>query len=157
MQCHGDGILDVEEIALLFAVPKIRTVAAEKFDPPRITDLPASLVNHAAHVALVIFVIQNLDEVEVLSPSPGVYAAWCDLPGETVAAAAYTGSRPTLNHGKTLEAHLLDFEGDLYGQRLRLRFVEQVRKEIKFADMNELVARITTDVAQIRGILEHDR
>ncbi len=121
----------------------------------RYHEVPGTVIRGKGKGASMGFPTVNLDEVEVLSPGPGVYAAWCDLPGKTVAAAAYTGSRPTLEHGKTLEAHLLDFEGDLYGQRLGLRFVEQVRKEIKFADLDELVARIATDVAQIRSILEH--
>ena len=96
----------------------------------RYHEVPGTVVRGMGKGASMGFPTVNLDEVGVLSPGP------------------------TLEHGKTLEDHLLDFEGDLYGQRLRLRFVERVRKEIQFADMDELVARISTDVAQIRGILE---
>ena len=49
------------------------------------------------------------------------------------------------------------YRGKSRTEFVRKEFLAQVRKEIKFADMDELVARITTDVAQIRGILEHDR
>ncbi|MBW2276090.1 MAG: riboflavin biosynthesis protein RibF, partial [Deltaproteobacteria bacterium] len=74
----------------------------------------------------------NLADVRVLAPAKGIYAAHCDVEGQTLKCAAYIGDRPTLGHGATLEAHLIDFDGDLYDQRVRLRFVERLRGERKF-------------------------
>ncbi|MCA9969346.1 MAG: riboflavin kinase, partial [Anaerolineales bacterium] len=50
----------------------------------------------------------------------------------------------------TVEAHLLDFDGDLYGQELRLEFIARVRPERRFGSLAELTAQIQHDVADIR-------
>jgi riboflavin kinase/FMN adenylyltransferase len=88
-------------------------------------------------------------------PADGVYAcrAWVGhLPH---AAAVNIGTRPTVTDQtrRTVEAHLLDFDKDLYGLNLALDFVARLRGEQKFAGVPELVAQITTDVAHTREIL----
>jgi len=70
-------------------------------------------------------------------------------------AAVNIGRRPTYGQDTlTLEAHILDFEGDLYGAPLRVAFVERLRDERKFPDPEALVAQIRADIAQARRILE---
>jgi riboflavin kinase/FMN adenylyltransferase len=71
------------------------------------------------------------------------------LPG-----VASLGVRPTVN-GKEplLEAHLFDFDGDLYGRRIEVEFVEKLRDEEKFADLDAMVRQIDDDAAQARRIL----
>ncbi len=96
----------------------------------------------------------NLEEVRVLPPGPGVYAALCDVDGRTRPAAAYSGRRPTLGHGPSLEAHLIGFAGDLYGRRARLRFVERLRGERRFSGPGELSAQLGRDVERARELLE---
>ncbi|MFO8071101.1 MAG: riboflavin biosynthesis protein RibF [Polyangia bacterium] len=96
----------------------------------------------------------NLDDVRVLPPGPGVYAALCDVDDRTHPAAAYSGRRPTLGHGPSLEAHLIGFEGDLYGRRVRLRFVERLRDELRFAGPEELSRQLECDVELARKLLE---
>jgi riboflavin kinase / FMN adenylyltransferase len=79
-------------------------------------------------------------------PGHGVYAAWAN--GQ--AAAVNVGVRPTFDTGRGLlvEAHLIDFEGDLYGQTLRIAFVERMRGEKRFDSVDELVEQMNRDVEQ---------
>jgi riboflavin kinase / FMN adenylyltransferase len=79
-------------------------------------------------------------------PGHGVYAAMAnDHP-----AAVNVGVRPTFETGRGLlvEAHLIDFEGDLYGQTLRIAFVERMRGEKRFDSVDELVDQMNRDVEQ---------
>ncbi len=79
-------------------------------------------------------------------PGHGVYAAWAG--GHP--AAVNVGVRPTFDTGRGLlvEAHLIDFEGDLYGQTLRIAFVERMRGEKRFETVEELVEQMNRDVEQ---------
>ncbi len=79
-------------------------------------------------------------------PGHGVYAAWAH--GHP--AAVNVGVRPTFETGRGLlvEAHLIDFEGDLYGQTLRIAFVERMRGEKRFESVDELVEQMNRDVEQ---------
>lgn len=89
----------------------------------------------------------------------GVYAVWVGLPdGEYKAGAASFGVRPTVD-GKEplLEIYLLDFDGDLYGQRLDVFFVGFVRDEERYDSLDALVAQMNTDVADVRArLLDQD-
>lgn len=89
-------------------------------------------------------------------PRPGVYAADCHvLPaGEPRAAVVNVGRRPTFGGGETtLEAHLLDFAGDLYGSALRVGFRERLRDERRFEGPEALVKQIREDIEAARRIL----
>ncbi len=69
-------------------------------------------------------------------------------------AVVNRGRRPTFGGGtETVEAHLLDFEGDLYGSRVRLVFAHRLREERRFAGPQELLAQIRDDVARARALL----
>lgn len=96
----------------------------------------------------------NLGEISVMVPGPGIYAAFAQVEGAVHGAAVYTGDRPTLGHGPTCEAHLLDFTGDLYGDSITLRLVERLRGEIRFDTVEELRAQMARDVETTRRILE---
>jgi riboflavin kinase/FMN adenylyltransferase len=84
------------------------------------------------------------------SPGHGVYAAWAH--GHP--AAVNVGVRPTFDTGRGLlvEAYLLDFEGDLYGQTLRVAFLERMRGEKRFESVDDLVAQMRLDVDRAREI-----
>ena len=91
---------------------------------------------------------------EQLLPANGVYATYAWVGSTRYPAATNVGVRPTVNgHHVTVEAHLLDFDGDLYGQTLRLEFIDRVRPEKKFSGLDELKAQIDHDVQQIRNQL----
>jgi riboflavin kinase/FMN adenylyltransferase len=83
-------------------------------------------------------------------PGHGVYAAWA----HGYPAAVNVGVRPTFDTGRGLlvETHLLDFEGDLYGQTLRIAFLERMRGEKRFESVDELVAQMRLDVDRARDI-----
>ncbi|MEO6697953.1 MAG: bifunctional riboflavin kinase/FAD synthetase [Paraperlucidibaca sp.] len=82
-------------------------------------------------------------------PLRGVYAVWVDGIGETpLPAVANVGTRPTVQGIQArCEVHLLDYRGDLYGRRLRVRFVRKLRDEQRFASLDALKAAIEGDVA----------
>ncbi|MFN8587816.1 MAG: bifunctional riboflavin kinase/FAD synthetase [Candidatus Eisenbacteria bacterium] len=86
-------------------------------------------------------------------PALGIYAVWARIAGEQVwrAGAMSVGIRPTFD-GKlrTLEVHLLDWDGDLYGRDVEVQFVEWLRPELKFDGRDALVAAIAADVEKTR-------
>ena len=89
----------------------------------------------------------------VLVPSHGVYVTRATLPeGASYAAVTNVGTRPTVNSGTdiTVEACLLDFEGDLYGKSLRLEFFEHLRDEVRFDSLDALKAQIAADAEATR-------
>jgi riboflavin kinase/FMN adenylyltransferase len=92
---------------------------------------------------------------ERLLPRDGIYAMRVRVGDQQVAAAASLGVRPTFGGGdRTLEAYLLDWEGDVYGERIEAAFVERIRDELRFASAAELSAQIALDVEETRRALE---
>ena len=89
----------------------------------------------------------------VLVPSHGVYATRATLEdGSCYAAVTNVGTRPTVQNGPdiTVEACLLDFQGDLYGKQLRLEFYEHLRQEVRFDSLDALRAQIQSDADATR-------
>lgn len=96
----------------------------------------------------------NVDPRRML-PSHGVYVCRAVLNGVTYGAVANVGVRPTFDGTRrTVEAYLLDFSGEVYGEELRLMFLHRLRGEQKFDGIAALVAQITCDVAAARAWLE---
>jgi riboflavin kinase/FMN adenylyltransferase len=89
------------------------------------------------------------------SPVDGIFAVRVHGIGEKVRpGVASLGVRPTVNGREPLlEAHLFDFDGDLYGRRIQVEFVEKLRDEEKFSDLDAMVKQIDRDAAQAREIL----
>jgi riboflavin kinase/FMN adenylyltransferase len=94
---------------------------------------------------------------ELATPAFGVYAARASAAGREYAAVTSIGIRPTFENGRahdaTVETHLLDFDGDLYGSALRVEFVERLREERKFPGKEALREQMVLDIAQARRIL----
>jgi len=89
---------------------------------------------------------------ELLLPGNGVYATYAWVGGQRYRAATNVGTRPTVDGMKlTVEAYILDFNADIYGEEVRLEFVRRVRPEMRFGGLDELKAQIAADVAAIRG------
>lgn len=89
----------------------------------------------------------------VLVPSHGVYATLVCLPdGSRRPAVTNVGTRPTVNNGVdvTVEAWILDFDGDLYGEILRVEFFQHIRDEVRFDSLDALKAQITADADTTR-------
>ncbi len=96
-----------------------------------------------------------IPDQEQALPADGVYAVHACLDEGVYQAVINIGLRPTFGGGQRLvEAHLLDFEGELYGRELRIELVKRLRDEIKFSNADELKAQMTRDVAQAREMLK---
>lgn len=90
---------------------------------------------------------------DVLLPN-GVYAVLVTVGEQEVPGVANVGVNPTFGGNKrTIEAHLFDFSADLYGQRLRVGFVEHLRGERQFPSVQELVRQIQEDATRARALL----
>jgi len=91
---------------------------------------------------------------ERLLPRDGIYAVWAEMGEGRFKAAATLGVRPAFGGGeRVLEAYLLDFSGDVYGDEVEIAFVQRLRDEIAFANPSELSAQIARDVEQTKGAL----
>ena len=89
-------------------------------------------------------------------PANGVYATWAWVGGERYPAASNIGINPTFTPDKqtpNVEAHILDFDRDLYDQEVKLEFVERLRDELKFDSVEALLEKIHEDITQTRKIL----
>ncbi|MEU7821931.1 bifunctional riboflavin kinase/FAD synthetase [Catellatospora sp. NPDC049133] len=87
-------------------------------------------------------------------PADGVYAAWLVRGNERLPAAVSIGTNPTFaGQDRRVEAYVLDFSGDLYGERLALDFVSHLRPTLKFDGVAALVEAIEDDVARTRAVL----
>jgi riboflavin kinase/FMN adenylyltransferase len=95
---------------------------------------------------------------DICLPADGIYAGWYVRPsGDRVAAALSLGRRPTFYDAQPyslLEAHLLDFEDDLYGESARVQFTVRLRDELKFDSVASLVDQIARDCGQARLLLK---
>jgi len=88
-------------------------------------------------------------------PELGIYATWFRLGDGWMAAASSIGYRPTFGGDRlTVEAHILDFDADIYGERARLAFTHRLREERWYPDEASLIAQMREDVVQTRRILE---
>ncbi len=88
-------------------------------------------------------------------PELGIYSGWLRVRGEWHRAAASIGYRPTFGGDRlTVEAHLLDFDADIYGERARLAFVHRLREERLYPDEASLIDQMGDDVAETRRRLE---
>ncbi len=94
---------------------------------------------------------------EACLPADGIYAAWYARPdGKWLPAAVNLGRRPTFYDDQMyslLEAFLIDFQGDLYGESARVRFVKRLRPEAKFDSLDSLITQMNIDVDNARELL----
>jgi riboflavin kinase / FMN adenylyltransferase len=106
------------------------------------------------------FPTANIDYPEQkVIPANGIYACWATLGNEKFMAATNVGFNPTFTPERqvaSVEAYLLDFDRDIYGEQLKLEFVERLRDEMKFESVERLIQKMRGDVTQTREILEQD-
>ncbi len=96
--------------------------------------------------------VENPDK---LIPADGVYAVRVSLEGKTYGGMLSIGNRPTINNGidRSIEVNIFDFHSNIYNQPMRLSFVCRTRPELKFASVDELVAQLHKDEAEVKKIL----
>jgi riboflavin kinase/FMN adenylyltransferase len=94
---------------------------------------------------------------DILLPADGIYAGWYERPNVDLHATAMSvGRRPTFYETadlSLLECYLLDFEGDLYDEAAKVRFVQRLRGEVKFDSVEALVEQMSKDVDEARTLL----
>ena len=99
----------------------------------------------------------NIDyPAQKVIPANGIYACRAIVDGKTFKAATNIGFNPTFTPDRTtrsLEAHLLDFDHDLYGKEVTLEFMARLRDELKFNSIDALLAQIHEDINKTREIL----
>ncbi|MFQ5697335.1 MAG: bifunctional riboflavin kinase/FAD synthetase [Myxococcota bacterium] len=107
------------------------------------------------------FPTANLEVENEILPANGVYATWLRRLGHPAdgcvrrASVTNIGVRPTFEPGRVLcETHLLDFDGDLYGERVELGFVSQLRGERRFPSPEALAEQIARDASSARTLLD---
>ena len=96
-----------------------------------------------------------IDDADKLIPADGVYAVEVHLGnGMNYAGMLNIGQRPTIDNGmkRTIEVHILDFNGDLYDQTIRLSLTHFIRPEVKFGSLDDLVAQLHRDEAAVRQL-----
>ncbi len=89
-------------------------------------------------------------------PAAGVYVCRAEVNGVSYEAVTNIGVRPTFEATPVpprVEAHLLDFQEDIYGESVQLEFLSRLRGEKRFASVDELISQIRSDVETARQIL----
>lgn len=111
----------------------------------------------------------NLTDSSKLFPADGVYAVYCYFSTDhqedsnrdssidrncPLIGMLNIGHRPTVNNGtkRSIEVHILDFEGDLYGKTLCIEFVQRLREERSFANLDELADQLATDREKVKTL-----
>jgi len=101
------------------------------------------------------FPTANINLSDELCPKAGVYAVTVELGGQRLFGVANIGYSPTFDdHQFTVEVHILDFEGDIYGYPIRVNFIHRLRDEIKFNDLDALSLQIKNDIKKARELFQ---
>lgn len=102
------------------------------------------------------FATANLGGIEQLLPADGIYVGFADRDGRSYPAAISVGTKPTFGKNpRTCEAHLLDYDGpvDDYGWTIRLRFTRWLRDQLRYDNVDALIAQLHRDIAAARACL----
>jgi riboflavin kinase/FMN adenylyltransferase len=104
------------------------------------------------------FPTANLHPRNRVIPKNGVYVTGTLIDGNWRRSVTNVGVRPTFgaNTEPTIETFVMNWEGDLYGDVVRVRFLHRLRDEHKFSSINELKAQIAKDVARGKSYFERD-
>ena len=95
----------------------------------------------------------NINLHDELCPKTGIYAVTVERQGLQLKGVANIGYSPTFDdHEFTVEVHILDFDEDIYGEKIRVNFIQRIRDEKKFAGIDELIEQIHKDIAAARVI-----
>lgn len=99
------------------------------------------------------FPTANITTPNELPPKEGVYAVTVHSEGKIYRGAANIGKNPTFgDETASYEVHILDFDGDLYGKFIKMKFIKRIRDEVKFRGVDELAAQIKKDVDRVRAV-----
>jgi len=149
-QLEGEGLISSSQIRAFVAKGEVERGAGLL---GRYFFVDGKVVRGAGRGAGLGFPTANLKSDNELMPAPGVYACFAELGRKRHRAVANLGQNPTFGGSAlSLEAHLLDFKGKLYGKKLRLHFIKRLREERSFASIEDLVLQIRSDIRQAEKI-----
>ena len=148
------GVISSTEIRKLVSIGNMSEAA-------KLLGYPYSMSGEVIHGAgrgkTINFPTANVDyPKEKATPPNGIYACWAKLGNERYMAATNIGLNPTFTPERqipSLEAYLLDFDRDIYGEVITLEFVARLRDEIRYTTVDALIEQIHDDVKQTRIIL----
>ena len=142
---HDGAVVSSSRIRQALASGDVAT-AADLLDRPH--EVVGSVVHGDARGRELGFPTANIAPETPLVPADGVYAARVDVGrGQLVPAVVNVGTRPTFDRpGRSIEAHLLDWSGDLYGREVRVHFVARIRDERRFDSRQALTEQIRRDI-----------
>jgi len=99
------------------------------------------------------FPTANLNTEWELLPKNGVYITWAEMSEKKFQSITNVGTRPTFGKNQLLvETHIIDFKGDIYGKTIRVSFIDRLRDEKRFANIESLVSQISTDVENAKKV-----
>lgn len=164
LRAHG---LEVEEYALVGAQTPVSSTRVRACVAAGEVDVALQMLTRAPEVEGVVvtglrrgrdlgYPTANLAHHERAAvPADGVYAGLTQVGAATYAAAISVGTNPTFKGvERTVESHLLDFDGDLYGQHVRVGFVRHLRSMVAFSGLSALVDQMAVDVEQTRQAVD---
>ena len=148
------GVISSTEIRKLISTGNV-TEAAKLLDYNY--SMSGEIIHGAERGRKIGFPTANVDyPKQKVIPTNGIYACWAWLGEEKFMAATNIGFNPTFTPERqipSLEAYLLDFDRDIYGQELKLEFVSRIRDELKFDSVDALIEKIHDDVNKTRNML----
>ncbi len=132
-------------------VGDVATAASLLNHPYRITGLVATGAKRGRSIG---FPTANLERIETVVPANGVYAVAVVTDVGAFSGAANVGPNPTFGEQvQKVEIHLIDFDGDLYGQEIHVDFLSRLRDTKKFANVEALIEQMRSDVATAKQIV----
>ena len=148
------GVVSSSRVRDLIGDGQVEHAAAQLGRPPR---LEGTVVRGDGRGRGLGFATANLEPLgRSVLPGRGVYAGHAHLPSSSHPAAISVGYNPTFTDSREavrVEAHLLDFDRDIYGSSLRLEFARRLRDEERFGSVDDLVAQLHRDVQQTRELV----
>ncbi len=159
---YGAGCSVIDEITVTESDGSVHAVSStrikELISSGRVSEISkylgesyeiSGIVSHGKHLGTDFgFPTANLiPEKGRILPSSGVYATSTLVQGEVYPSVTNIGTNPTVNHENniTVETHIIGFNGDIYNKEIKVSFLEKIRDEKKFSDINGLIAQINKD------------
>lgn len=149
----GDGPVSSSRVRRLIESGRVARAAEELSTRFRIT---GPVIHGDKRGAAIGFPTANLEPPpRKVVPATGIYAAFAHIRGRVERAAVNVGHRPTFGGGELLvEAYIIDFDGEIYGEELTIEFVEYLRAEVDFPGVGDLVEQMRRDVERSMALLE---
>ncbi|MDR3110980.1 MAG: riboflavin biosynthesis protein RibF [Planctomycetaceae bacterium] len=151
--CVDNKQISSSELRKMIADGKIEETAKRMTKPYRITGVVEQGEQRGRTLG---FPTANLGEIETILPKQGIYAAVTEIEGKQYPIALHIGTNPTFGvNQKKVEAHIINFSGNLYNKTISMDLVSHIREMIKFKTAEELIEQMKIDVKRCVEIWGH--